>query len=220
MEIKRNRTKAMYALLAAMPFASVAAPNPVTWDKMVAYVNGATVLTAADWAAACTSGSPTSATGCYGTSNSTAFTKINNRTGGFTSYANINPTNAPANSVFIKAFLAGTNTPVGSTALDVSVINSAARCVLFYQQGLGVGTGGIATYNPAPGNTPSEFQIGPQVATVVTFNSASSASALVYNAPFDSPASPAVIPNPLYLVCAGYSPADGSTAAALTVTAV
>ena len=85
------------------------------------------LLTAADWSAVCTSGTATSATGCYGNVSSAAFSKVSDRLGGFTTYANINPISA-SSSVFIKSFFGGTNVPVNANFLQVTLTNSAARC--------------------------------------------------------------------------------------------
>ena len=72
--------------LVAMPLVSIAAPNPVSWDKMVEYVNSTMTLTQADWKAACT-GNPNSTEGCYGNAGSQAFAKINRLSGNPLGYA-------------------------------------------------------------------------------------------------------------------------------------
>jgi hypothetical protein len=178
------------------------------------------LLTAADWSAVCASGSPAGASGCYGNASSAAFAKVSNLVGGFNRYANINPVNAPS-SVFIKAFFAGTNTPAQATNLNVHVINSAARCALFTQVGHGLGLGGISTTNPSSGSTSSAFTILHAV-SFVTINNTTS-TGLYYNAENIgtgvTPLSNVAVPNPIYLLCAGYNTTDGSTAAPVNITA-
>jgi hypothetical protein len=181
------------------------------------------ILTAADWNAVCSSGSPTSSSGCYGNVSSAAFTKVSDRLGGFTTYANINPGNVPS-SVFLKTFFGGTNIPIndfpGSGLLQITLTNSAGRCGLFTQSGFGLGVPGVATNEPggiAAGGAPNS-------ASVVSINNTTSSNVYFNHQDVQSGSlSPVAGPpqsSPLYLVCAGYNPNDGSTAAAITVAAI
>jgi hypothetical protein len=174
------------------------------------------ILTAADWSAVCTTGSPTSTVGCYGNVSSAAFTKVSNRLGGFTTYANINPANV-ASSVFIKSFFGGTNIPQNATYFQINISNSAARCGVFTQAGFGPGLPGVATSIPGSG---SDAGLQPNNPTVVSINNALSSDVF-----FNNQSSPSTVGgpqqgDPLYLVCAGYNPANGSSAASINVTAV
>ena len=177
------------------------------------------VLSAADWNAVCTSGSPTSSSGCYGNVSSAAFVKVSDRLGGFTTYANINPINATS-SVFIKAFFGGTNVPVNANFLQVTLTNSAARCGLFTQMGQGLGVPGVSTSAPTSGNSDGGQ---PNGASVISINNTTSSSVYYNNNSFGGTLTPVTGPaqsNPLYLVCAGYNPNDGSTAASIMVAAI
>lgn len=168
-------------------------------------------LRAALWNAACTTGSPSQSSGCFGNVSSTAFDKINTAVGGFTTYANINPVNAPG-SVFIKAFLAGTNIPVGTQYLSVTLSNSsAARCALFTQSGLGIGPMGISNMAPSNGSTSGSIP-ALTAPVVVAINNTSSTNEIGY---VSNPASPLLIPRPIYLLCVGYDTTDGATATTL-----
>jgi hypothetical protein len=167
-----------------------------------------TQLTTPDWNAVCTSGSPASSSGCFGNVSSSAFTKINNGIGGFTTVANINTTNAPAGSVFIKAFYAGTNTPVGSTYISVTLASgNIARCGIYLQQGTGLDTlyGGSINTTISNGDT-----AGPVAAHPVVINSSTVAIGLYSGS--NTPAPPQL---PLYLVCAGVN-SNGASAASLS----
>ena len=178
------------------------------------------VLTAADWKAACTSGSPANSSGCYGNVSSAAFTKVSNYLGGFIRLSNINPMNVPS-SVFIKAFFAGTNTPAQSTYLHITLNDSAARCALFTQVGLGVGLGGISTTNPSSGNSSTPYVVLHAISPVTINNTTS--NEIYYNAENIgtgvTPLSNVVVPNPIYLLCLGYDTTDSTTAAAVNITA-
>src|SRR5580704_14009147 len=93
-----------------LPAAHASKPASKEWVLQQLAANQG-VLSAADWNAVCTSGTPSSTSGCYGEVNTPAFTKVSNGLGGFTSFANINPVTA-VSSVFIKTFFGGTNIPV------------------------------------------------------------------------------------------------------------
>ena len=179
-------------------------------------------LTTADWNAVCSSGSPASASGCYGNVSSAAFTKVSDRLGGLTTYANINPKNVAA-SVFIKSFFGGTNVPVNANTfpgyLNITLTNSAARCALFTQAGAGLGVPGVFTSIPTSGSSNNQ----PGGANVVSINSTTSNAVYFNDGASSGTLTPVAGPSqsdPLYLVCVGYSPNDGSTAAAADVTAV
>jgi hypothetical protein len=198
------------------------AANPASKEWVLQQIAAnQTLLTASDWEALCTTGSSMSSTGCYGNASSPAFAKVSNSLGGFTRYANINPVNAP-NSIFIKSFFAGTNTPAQPFNLNVTV-TGAARCALFTQVGNGLGLGGVSTSNPPSGQATTYYVVLHAV-SFVTINNATNNSqnnGIMYN--YESvggtgqPLSPVVIPNPIYLLCAGFNPADGSTASTIIV---
>ncbi len=204
--MKFNITRLCSVALLSLPLLSFAAPNPASQDWVGK--NYRPQLSAAVWDAACSSGTTESSEGCYGNVSSSAFGLINQAVGGFTSLANINATNAPNNSVFIKAFFAGTNTPVSGTDITVNhTAVDAARCSLFSQAGNGVNLIETRVVNGSISD-PEATRI-----TVIT----SAGSTISYAQGANSVA----INSPLYLVCAGVSIADGSTSAALSgVTAV
>ncbi len=174
-------------------------------------------LAATDWNAICTSGSPTSSAGCYGNVTSAAFVKVNNQVGGFTRFSNINPVNSPS-SVFVKAFLGGTNTPALANNITVTVSSSAARCVLFTQNGFPIGPGGINASSPSNGTETGAF-VPPMAVSVSAINNTS--LPITYNSAPDAFATVGGSPNsdPIYLLCVGYNASDGTTAAAINVTA-
>jgi len=213
-------------LLAAPGFALAANPASQDWvmqQLAIAVNNAQAKLTATEWNAVCTSGSPNSATGCFGNASSAAFAKLSMGVGGFTEYAGINPANVP-NSVFIKAFFAGTNIPTqpnsGSNRyLKVTVTPGAVRCNLFTQAGLGINTiSGIANNMPANGSVNGFATSGPQSAGMIAINNTTSTSDLLDNSNYPNAIN---VPNPVYLLCVGYNTTDGSTAASLAgITAV
>jgi hypothetical protein len=212
-----NKKHLLLCVLAfAVSTANAAVPASKEWVMQQIAASLAPV-TAADWNALCTSGLPTSATGCYGNIASAAFTKINNAIGGFTRTANINPVSA-ANSLFVKAFLGGTNVPVSNSTISVSVTSGAARCIIFTQQAFAIGPGGVNSSSPSSGAETGAF-VPPTALTIEAINT--DTTTLAYNqAPFSSPTvggSPNT--DPLYLLCVGYSATDGTTASPITVTA-
>ena len=161
-------------------------------------------LSATDWGAVCTIGSPANPSGCLGNASSEPFQNVSNGTGGFTSWANIKPVNAP-DSVYIKAFLAGTNSPESPPNISVNVLEGAARCGLFTTQGESIGVNGINNLNPTPGT--SLMQSAP-FGLIIALNS--SAGGFSYeHAPAPFEADP---PDPIYLMCVAYDPADGASA--------
>ena len=162
-------------------------------------------LVTADWTAVCTSGSPATDTGCLGNTSSPAFHVISNGTGGFTSWANIQPQNAPE-SIFIKAFLAGTNTPIAPPNISINVPQGAARCALFTTQGEAIGDNGISNLNPTPG---SVLEQPAPVGLIIALNM--STGGFSYEqppAPFEADPE-----DPIYVMCVAYDPTDGSSAA-------
>lgn len=207
-------------LLCALAFVvtTAHASNPASKEWVLAQIAAnQPQLSSNDWNSICTSGSPNSATGCYGNVTSSAFSKVSNHLGDFIRYANINPVNI-ATSVFVKAFLGGTNTPASGNAISVHVNGFAARCALFTTEGLGIGPGGVTTTTPPNGNSPGAY-VEPQTLAVLSINNAT--TTLEYNDQLDSvtPAGGPVNSNPIYLLCAGYNATDGSTATGLNVTA-
>lgn len=162
------------------------------------------VLSENDWNAICSSGSPTAPTGCLGNVSSQAFQTVSNATGGFTTWANIEPRNAP-DSVFLKAFLDGTNTPDAPPNIRVNVVEGAARCGLFTKQGASIGNNGINNLNPSPGT--SQMQSAP-LGLILALNI--SAGSFTYEQQ-TTPAE-AAPPDPIYVMCVAYDPTDGASA--------
>jgi hypothetical protein len=203
--------------VSAFMFSAAYASTPASeeWVRQEIAANQ-TVLTAADWNAVCTTGSPKSASGCYGNVSSAAFSRVSNRLGGFTTYANINPRNV-SSSVFIKTFFGGTNIPVNNNTLQINVNNSAARCGLVTQAGTGFSVSGVATATPTNGN----YRVNdPNAISVVSINNAISNDVFYNeNSQTSNPVLGSPQSDPIYLVCAGYNPADGSTAARINITA-
>jgi hypothetical protein len=194
------------------------AANPASKEYVMQEIaNSLQPLATSDWNAICSSGTATSATGCYGNVISAAFVKINNYTGGFTRYTNTNPVNAPS-SVFVKSFLGGTNTPASTSTINVAVNGSAARCVLFTQNGLAIGPAGVNASSPGNGTTSGAFV--PPIAVIVTAINNTSANLAYNQAPYAF-ATVGGSPNsdPIYLLCVGYNANDNTTAAAISVTA-
>ena len=123
MKNKLNLVQLGCVAFVAMPSVLLAAPNPVSWDKMVQYVNTSTTLTPSDWQAVCQSGSINSTGGCYGDAGSAAFAKINRLAGHMLDYAGV--TRSAANSVWVRQLGDGTNCTVKDSPL--SVLNTAAE---------------------------------------------------------------------------------------------
>jgi hypothetical protein len=125
-------------------------------------------------------------------------------------------------SIFVKAFFAGTNTPAQARYLSVNVSNSAARCTLFTEVGHGLGITGVSTTNPANGQTSSPY-VTLHGVSFVTINNTISNNGIYYNAEdiggTGQPLSNVIVPNPIYLLCAGYNTTDGSTAASVNIIA-
>jgi len=218
MKIKSHLIKTLsVALFSISSLSHAASTTPASKEwvlKQIALAISQIQITAQDWANLCNTGSPTNSSGCYGNVSSASFTTIDNNLGGFTTYANINPANGATNSVFVKAFLAGTNTPVSSTTITVAVHPGAARCALFTQAGGGIGPRGISSDNPVNGSTTTSDP-PPHTPSVIAINNASTSSTVFYNNTFVAPQSPANVPHPIYLLCVGYNPNDGSSAASI-----
>lgn len=191
------------ALLSLPSFAVIAAPKATPSTSLSASTKSH--LVAADWSAVCSTGSPTASAGCLGNTISSAFHAISNGTGGFTSWANIQPKNVPE-SVFIKAFLAGTNLPLNPPEIMINVPQGAARCALFTMQGESIGNNGISNLNPSPGSVLA--QPAP-IGEVIALNRSS--GVLIYeHIPTQFEATPE---DPIYLMCVAYDPIDGASAA-------
>src|SRR5579862_8323184 len=98
MKIKSYLVKiAGVSLLSVSSFAN-AASNPASQEWVLQQIASALsnvqgTITAQDWASICNKGSPNNASGCYGNVSSSAFTKLSNALGGYTTLANINPSN-------------------------------------------------------------------------------------------------------------------------------
>jgi hypothetical protein len=104
-----------------------------------------TSLTAADWAAACTSGTPTGVSGCLGNISSAAFAKLNKiiGAGGFTDQVNIPVTNVP-NSIFIQQYNGGSSHVSGSNTPTIHNTSAAgASCAYFSTQGANLDYEGV-----------------------------------------------------------------------------
>jgi len=210
MTFKMSLTKIAGMMLLVTPGLVLALSNPASKEWVTNQINNAfqnsqPFLTAAGWNAACSSGTPSSPTGCYGNASSTGFMRLSNSLGGYTSYADINPVNA-SNSVFIKAFFAGTNTPVDPNHLSVSV-GSHARCALFTQSGTGINPGGVSNFIPSNGSTTGQY-VPPQAVDILDFNGSATFG-------YNSNGLPFSLSNPLYWVCVGYNGTDGTTAATI-----
>jgi len=219
--IKRTLYLGAYLALLAAPTLSMAAPNPASQDwvlQQIAYaVNhipvAAGTLTAADWSAVCVTGSVSSPTGCFGNASSAAFARLNDGLGNFTSYAGVNMAGASGNTVFIKAFLAGTNTPLNVQQLTLNLPASGGmiKCDLFTQAGNGVnGPEGINSDIPSDGNG---YFTGPQAPHVIAIN-ATAAPVVDFNITYNSNSGNPNPPNPsapLYFMCVGVDSTTGST---------
>lgn len=201
--------KVSMALACIVSCCVVAAPTPASQDWVLAQLAKInTTLTAADWAAVCNEGSsPDTPTGCYGSVNTSAFTKLDNGLRGFSSLANININLASSTSdIYIKAFLANTNLPVAPNAIAVSVTNAMVRCTLYVQKGMGINSdNGLNTEILSPGNSNRTAAQAPYIATIN-----SQANVLFYynNNPNSGTANP---PDPIYLICVGVDASDGYT---------
>lgn len=219
--MRQTLAASLICLLSSLPafaMTTTYAANPASKEWVMQQIAAnLQPLTSSDWNAICTSGSASSATGCYGNVTSAAFVKINNYVGGFTRYTNINPVNAPS-SIFVKAFLGGTNTPTSANNISVNVSSSAARCVLYTQNGFALGPSGVNTSSPGNGSTTGAF-VPPMAVLVTAINNTT--NDVPYN---DAPSTANVggSPNqdPIYLICAGYNASDGTTAATVNVTAI
>ena len=210
MKIKCPLKRLSLLVLMSIPISVLAAAVPATQDWVLAQLQTLqSKITSTDWDALCSSGSPEDATGCWGNVSSTAFQKISAGTGGFTSYANIQPKNI-VGSVFIKAFLGGTNTPVAPINLIVVAPDIAARCALFTSNGAGLGAGGVIN------STIHRESPMARVATttlVTAFNRTPFPGLLIR---YEAEALPIAKPeDPIYLMCVGYDPEDGSTAVSI-----
>ena len=115
-------------------------------------------LTAADWAAVCTSGSPSAATGCYGNIGSTQYMKIDRILRGFSAIANVQIVSTP-NSIFIQQYGPGSNVPQEHGYATIQLAQQAGGnanqlvCDVFTEGGVEVSvagtTAGIAAGAPA-----------------------------------------------------------------------
>lgn len=100
-------------------------------------------LTSADWANACTSGTPEGDHGCFGNISSSTFARINKIVGGFTDKVNIPITNV-ANSIFIQQYNGGSGHVSGfDTPTIHNLSKSGASCSYFTTQGTNLSYTGV-----------------------------------------------------------------------------
>lgn len=104
-------------------------------------------LSAADWAGACTSGTPESVNGCLGNISSSGFIRINKILGGFTDQINIPITNVP-NSLFIQQYNGSSSHVSGADTPTIHNLSSAgASCSYFTTQGANLSATGVRYQN-------------------------------------------------------------------------
>jgi hypothetical protein len=104
-------------------------------------------ITAADWAAICTTGNPEGAHGCFGNISSPAFARINKIIGGFADQVNIPATNVP-NSIFIQKYYGGSSHVSGfNTPTIHNSSPSGASCSYFTTQGANLSYTGVRYHN-------------------------------------------------------------------------
>ncbi|MCX7117555.1 MAG: hypothetical protein NTW94_06600 [Legionellales bacterium] len=195
--IKQISTLGIASILHFTPIMATSGATP-TWALALNSLN------THDWNAVCSDGAPTDQSGCLGNTSSIAFQKVSHGTGGFTTWANIQPANVPE-SVFIKAFLADTNHPIAPPNINIQVRVGAARCALFTTPGESIGLNGINNLNPTPGNT--QIQSDP-FGLVIALNMSSGGFTYEHQ-PTPLEANPQY---PIYVMCVAYDPADGATA--------
>lgn len=171
MKTKSNFAKVTSIALAAIPFVSMAASNPVTWDKMVQY----TTITQADWQALCQSGDINSTNGCYGDAGSQVFAKINRLGGNPLGYAGV--TGSAANSLWVRQVGAGTsciatNSPL--YILNTSTVNANTTiwiCGMELTNGSPVSsTGGLGALGGNQSIDPSNNTSGVTFSTISSGN--------------------------------------------------
>ncbi len=125
---------ALGTIVATLSSVSCAHTNPIN----EAYVQ----LSAADWAAVCTTGSPTSASGCLGNIASPQFAKINRILLWITDFANV-PVISTPNSVFIQQYGGASAVPFPAsqyaTVNTVAVGGGGAVCEVFTGHGQALG---------------------------------------------------------------------------------
>lgn len=156
-------------------------------------------LTAADWAAVCETGSPTSANGCYGNIASSAFAKLNAviGAGGFTDQIDMPVTSTP-NSVFIQQF--NGNSAVPSTAGQSPQVkipstgSAAAMCAYFTTAGASLTYTGMVLGR--------ECEVGGAIAHVA----ANATFTTLNTAANDCVSDGALVSVVYYALCVGYSP--------------
>ena len=118
-------------------------------------------LSAADWAAACTSGSPTAVAGCLGDVGSPKFAKINRLLGWPTDFANIPIVSAP-NSVFILQYGGNSAVPFPSASRNAvinvpsSIQGGVVHCALFTSHGNPSGWSGTMAGQTGIGANPQQ----------------------------------------------------------------
>lgn len=160
-------------------------------------------LTAQDWAAACDSGSPTSATGCYGNIASSAFAKINKIIGGggFTDQINLPATSTP-NSIFIQQFNGNSALPSvtgQSPQIKIPASSAPAMCAFFATNGANLSYEGMVL-----GDT---CEVGGGIKDVTNSNTFTT----VYNTASDCVINAPVVVT-YYVVCVGYHTTNSTTA--------
>ena len=131
MKQKLRLVGVLCVLLSSLVRTAGAAPNPVSSD----YVQ----LSSKAWAAACTSGAPSSPGGCFGNIASPGFAQINRILLGFTDQVNVPVVNTP-NSVFIQQYNGSSTVPsTAGQSPQVSVVTQSgtggASCGYFTTNG-------------------------------------------------------------------------------------
>jgi hypothetical protein len=225
MKVKVGLAKTIMVVLFTIPScvfaATPATPASQAWvldqiNKASTYleqlIGASGSLTPQNWNAICTSGSPTSASGCFGNLSSAGFSRVNSAIGTYTTLGNVPVANV-SNSVFVKQFFAGTNMPVSGNEISVTTGSSDAVCGLFTVTGTSLGDGGVINSTPSNDYYPyGQF--------FINIGSGGSTSTIQY---FAGTAGGMVTTAPIYVLCLGYNYTSGTppVAAALgSITAV
>lgn len=209
---------AIASIMSLFSLELTAGPNPVSADWVVKEIAKATApLTASDWAAACTTGSPTSTSGCLGNIASPQFAKLNQRLGWPTDFANT-PIVSVDNSIFILQYGGNSAVPFPSNArtanIDLSAVTGigGARCALYTLHGNPSGWQGTMAGQDGTGANPQPNSGGMVAISVGQIEPAStSCGTSVSGICFANQTNPsATIAIPQYLLCIG-STFQGST---------
>ena len=210
MRIKLNLAKIACAVFATMSFTSnAAAPNPASQKWVERYA--VPQLEAADWAAVCSSGTPTSQSGCFGNIFSAHFAKLNAGLQGVASYFNI-PLSNVENSVFIQQYFGDSSIPTALTGSNALITNNSpnhAKCTMYTAQGIPLGGTGVNNCNKTPGNSSQNYYI--YYAFIPS--TAIDANLIYQECNSSNPSGDGYTPviNPVYMICFGLTNA-GATA--------